>query len=227
MSRKVFTADEVLTAEDVNSFLMDQTVMSFAGTAARGSAIPVPVEGMTSYLEDIDDIRTYNGTSWVSPFGLTLVKAQVVGTAVTSVVVNDAFSAAYDNYKIILDGGTTNTPGNIGLVFGASATGYYAGGTFISYSGGGVSAVQDNNATSFTRAGRGGTNAHVNLEVFSPFLAKQTVFNANYVTTGTASGSGYNSGYHDSAVSYTAFTLVASAGMNLTGGTIRVYGYRN
>jgi hypothetical protein len=180
-----------------------------------------------TYLEDTNLYASWTGSSWVSPFGLTLVAAQTVGSAVTSVVVNNVFSALYDNYKIILEGGTTNTAGNIGLIFGASATGYYAGGTFISYSGGGVSAVQDNNATSFTRAGRGGTNAHVNLDVFSPFLAKQTVFSGNYITTATASGSGFNTGYHDSAVSYTGFTLVASGGMNLTGGTVRVYGYRN
>jgi hypothetical protein len=65
MSRKVFTAGEVLAAADVNSFLMDQTVMSFAGTAARGSAIPSPVEGMVSYLEDSNIFQYYNG-SWTS-----------------------------------------------------------------------------------------------------------------------------------------------------------------
>jgi hypothetical protein len=64
MSRKVFTADEVLTAEDVNSLLMDQTVMSFAGTAARGSAIPFPVEGMVTYLEDSNSMDLWNGSQW-------------------------------------------------------------------------------------------------------------------------------------------------------------------
>jgi hypothetical protein len=64
MSRKVFTAGEVLAAADVNSFLMDQTVMSFAGTAARGSAIGTATEGMTTYLEDSDSLEIYNGTSF-------------------------------------------------------------------------------------------------------------------------------------------------------------------
>jgi hypothetical protein len=66
MPRKVFTAGEVLAAADVNSFLMDQTVMSFAGTAARGSAIPSPVEGMLTYLEDSDEYQSYNGTNYVT-----------------------------------------------------------------------------------------------------------------------------------------------------------------
>jgi hypothetical protein len=64
MSRKVFTAGEVLAAADVNSFLMDQTVMSFAGTAARGSAIPSPVNGMVTYLEDSDSVQIFDGSSF-------------------------------------------------------------------------------------------------------------------------------------------------------------------
>lgn len=64
MSRKVFTAGEVLAASDVNQFLMDQSVMSFPGTAARGSAIPSPVEGMVTYLNDVNALSVYNGTEW-------------------------------------------------------------------------------------------------------------------------------------------------------------------
>ncbi len=46
--RKVFTAGEVLTASDVNDYLMDQSVMVFAGTAARSSAIASPETGKRS-----------------------------------------------------------------------------------------------------------------------------------------------------------------------------------
>lgn len=61
--RKVFTAGEVLQAADVNDFLMDQSVMVFAGTAARGSAIPSPTEGMVTYLQDADELQVYT-TDW-------------------------------------------------------------------------------------------------------------------------------------------------------------------
>ena len=63
--KKTFTAGETLTASDVNTFLMEQSVMVFGGTAARSSAIPTPSEGMTSYLTDIDLLETYNGSSWI------------------------------------------------------------------------------------------------------------------------------------------------------------------
>jgi hypothetical protein len=66
MPKKTFTAGEVLAAADVNTFLMDQSVMTFAGTAARGSAIGTATEGMLTYLEDTDLFQFYNGTIWVN-----------------------------------------------------------------------------------------------------------------------------------------------------------------
>jgi hypothetical protein len=66
MPRKVFTAGEVLTAADVNSNLMDQAVMTFTNAAARTSAISAPVEGMMTYLADVDLFQFYNGTIWVN-----------------------------------------------------------------------------------------------------------------------------------------------------------------
>jgi hypothetical protein len=65
MPRKVFTAGEVLAAADVNEFLQDQAVMTFAGTAARGSAIPTPTEGMLTYLADSDSFEFFDGSSFV------------------------------------------------------------------------------------------------------------------------------------------------------------------
>jgi hypothetical protein len=63
--RRVFSPGEVLTASNTMNYLMDQTVMNFAGTAARGSAIGTAVsEGMVSYLADTNVVQVYNGTDW-------------------------------------------------------------------------------------------------------------------------------------------------------------------
>jgi hypothetical protein len=43
---------------------MDQSVMTFASSGARGSAIASPTEGMITYLEDSNSLQLYNGTSW-------------------------------------------------------------------------------------------------------------------------------------------------------------------
>jgi len=64
LGRKVFTAGDVLTASDVQSYLQDQTVMVFAGTAARSSAISSPTEGMITLQTDTDQLTYYTGSAW-------------------------------------------------------------------------------------------------------------------------------------------------------------------
>jgi hypothetical protein len=64
MSFKTFAAGEKLTSSDVNSYLMQQTVMYFASSTARGSAITSPVEGMVAYLEDSNTYTFWNGSAW-------------------------------------------------------------------------------------------------------------------------------------------------------------------
>lgn len=77
---KLFTAGEVLTAANVNGYLM-QGVMVFADSSARSSAIGTAVaEGMASYLADTDSFEIYDGSSWVGGGDITAVTA---GTALT------------------------------------------------------------------------------------------------------------------------------------------------
>jgi hypothetical protein len=64
--RRVFTAGDVLTASQIQDYLQDQTVMVFAGTAARSSAIATPTEGMFALTTDNDQLDYYNGSAWVS-----------------------------------------------------------------------------------------------------------------------------------------------------------------
>lgn len=70
LGRKTFTAGEVLTAANVQSYLQDQTVMVFAGTAARGSALGTAVlsEGMVTYLQDNNSIEVWDGAAWGTVF---------------------------------------------------------------------------------------------------------------------------------------------------------------
>ena len=61
---KVFAAGEVLTAANVNGYLMEQSVMVFDDSAARGSAIGTPTEGMITYLRDSNGLFYYDGSAW-------------------------------------------------------------------------------------------------------------------------------------------------------------------
>jgi len=62
--RKVFSAGDVLTASDMNS-TVDQTVMVFADSSARTTAIPTPTEGMVTYLLDSNAIQYWTGSAWL------------------------------------------------------------------------------------------------------------------------------------------------------------------
>jgi hypothetical protein len=103
MPREVFIAGQILTAAEMNT-VSDQTVMSFAGTAARGSAIPTPVEGMVTYLNDADRLEVYTN-AW-KPVGGVL---QVVSTTKT-----DTFSTSSTSYVDITGLSVSITPVSVG-----------------------------------------------------------------------------------------------------------------
>jgi hypothetical protein len=218
MSRKVFTAGEVLAAADVNSFLMDQSVMSFAGTAARGSAIPSPVEGMTTYREDIDRLESYTGSQWTSPGDLVLIKQVIGGTNVASVVVTDAFSANYDNYLILIN---ANENSNLSLQFGSNTTGLYEAGYRSSYGAGALTGEFVNNGGSIARAARG--NGIV--EVSQPFNSQRTRYSYRGATKETGQFAWQGSGFVDNNTSFTSFTLTPNTGL-LTATEVTVFAYR-
>jgi len=66
---KTFTAGEVLTASDVMEYLMDQSVLVFAGTAAAAAALPSPAEGQFRFLKDTDSFEVFTGSAWVAAGG--------------------------------------------------------------------------------------------------------------------------------------------------------------
>jgi hypothetical protein len=65
---KDFTTGEVLTAADVDGYLM-QGIWVFASAAARDSAVTSPQEGNACYLKDTNQVLTYSGSAWVAVGG--------------------------------------------------------------------------------------------------------------------------------------------------------------
>jgi hypothetical protein len=111
MPRKTFTAGEVLAAADVNTFLMDQSVMTFADSAARGSAIPSPTEGMVTYLDDSKNVEVFDGTNFTSisssPSGNAVINGAFDiwqrGTSFTNLI-GDGTGRLADRYFITYNG---------------------------------------------------------------------------------------------------------------------------
>lgn len=158
--------------------------------------------------------------------GLWLVKTQTVGSGVSSVTVTGAFSAEYDTYLITYSGGSMSADTAIGCQLGSTTTGYYGAYVYGQYNSTAVAGAGDNNNSKFTYVG-GGDPFTGNGCVFTlnnPFLAKQTYVTSSNVSYSTNAGT--YSGRLANTTSYTAFTLIPFTG-TLTGGTIRVYGYRN
>jgi hypothetical protein len=122
MPRKEFESFTRLDASDVNTYLMDQSVMTFAGTAARGSAIGTAVEGMVTYLEDSNSLQLWDGSSWTSAGGVSSGNAIINGAFeinqrnFTSTTAN--LSYMYDRWRNTIAGDGTVTfsaqtfPGN-------------------------------------------------------------------------------------------------------------------
>jgi hypothetical protein len=79
LGRKVFVAGEILQAAELQGYAVDQSVMVFDDSGARGSAIPSPSEGMVTYRKDDDLVEVFNGSAF-TPVGRVL---QVVSTTKT------------------------------------------------------------------------------------------------------------------------------------------------
>ena len=83
---KTFTAGAVLTASEVNNFLMEQSIMYFATTGARDTAITSPEEGMVAFIGSNDaneGLYVYHGATggwrkgpgWNAPWGFLATSA--------------------------------------------------------------------------------------------------------------------------------------------------------
>jgi hypothetical protein len=158
--------------------------------------------------------------------GLWLVSTQDVGsTPVASVTVTAAFSADYDNYFVTYTGGVASTSNQLRIRMGATNSGYYSQTIYATYGGAGPLAnVPDNNAAQWSFVGRANTNfTYLQMNLSTPFLTTRTFMNTFGISSGDMAAT---AGFLDNATSYTDFDIICSTG-TITGGTIRVYGYRN
>jgi hypothetical protein len=62
---KTFNTGDVLSAADVNGYLM-QGVLVFAGATARDAAITSPQEGQFAFLKDTNVTTYYTGSAWAN-----------------------------------------------------------------------------------------------------------------------------------------------------------------
>ena len=88
-----FTAGNVLTASEVNNYLMEQSVMFFETTGARDSAITAPENGMLCYVTGTGLYYTYVTSAWISSAGEVL---QTVSTFKNDIYTHSTTTTATD-----------------------------------------------------------------------------------------------------------------------------------
>lgn len=92
MPRKNFLNGYPLPASDINTYLMDQSVMTFASATARTSAIASPTEGMLTYLEDTNVFQYYTGSAWADLVSVPSPAQTIIDKSANySIVAGDAY----------------------------------------------------------------------------------------------------------------------------------------
>lgn len=122
---KTFTTGEVLTAGDVNGYLM-QGVLVFASAAARNAAITSPQEGQFAYTKDTNGLWYYDGAAWVASGATGDIEGVTAGVGISgggtsgTVTVTNSMATAIDAKGDLVPGTGADTFSR--LAVGANGT---------------------------------------------------------------------------------------------------------
>ena len=158
--------------------------------------------------------------------GLWLVSTTTIGTGVTSVPVNNCFSSNYQNYRVVISGMNASATGNSAFIVlqGSLGATYFGGGYFMTYGSTVVNGATFNGVALGLWAGITGTGFTATMDITRPNLATPTGMVG--LSSGSQNTNSYQT-YDSNAVAQTGFNFVQVGGPTMTGGVIRVYGYRN
>ena len=98
---KTFTTGEVLTAANVNGYLM-QGIWVFASTAARDAAVTSPQEGNFAFTKDTNGLWYYDGAAWVASGATGDIEGVTAGIGISgggtsgTVTVTNSMATAID-----------------------------------------------------------------------------------------------------------------------------------
>lgn len=131
---KTFVSGAVLTAGEVNTYLMEQAVMTFADSTARDAAVTSPSEGMVCYLADTNYVQVYDGSAWnnvITAAGVANSRVERVEYTTTGTFVKASYPwAKYAKITVVggggAGGGTTSTTAGQGSVGGGGGGGGWA-----------------------------------------------------------------------------------------------------
>jgi hypothetical protein len=122
---KTFTTGEVLTAGDVNGYLM-QGINVFTNATARDAAITVPAEGQFAFTKDTNSLWYYDGAAWVASGATGDIEGVTAGVGISgggtsgTVTVTNSMATAIDAKADLIAGTGADTFSR--LAVGANGT---------------------------------------------------------------------------------------------------------
>jgi hypothetical protein len=210
VNTSLFTAGDTLRIQNIGAGACVVTAGTATVTSAGLLSIPQWGGGTLYFTTAAAAVYFPNATT---AGGLTLIKAQTIGTTVGSVTVTGAFSSTYDNYLITVNGGVASTTNGAGLTLGATATGYYRAGNYTTFTATTVAGVQAANAASWADVLYGNTSSlYGTIYLYSPNLAKLTFFTASMIYGDTGGLNLTQGGMLNNTTQYTDFTFTATTG---------------
>lgn len=220
----LFNAGDTLTIQNIGAGV--STITAGTATVVSAGALAVTQNAGGVLFFTSASAAIYYPFAGASASALVLVKSQTIGTAVSTIVVNDAFSATFDNYLIKVNGGVGSNNLSFDLQLNGITTGVYNYGILRGTFSGSTPEYQGFSAqTVFNQAVTGSPQSLAGkFEIDSPFLNQQKTYRSYFSRFDTLQTQGTVHGFVNSTLSATGFTFTIF-GQTATGGTIRVYGF--
>jgi hypothetical protein len=93
MPRKDFLDGDALPASDLNTYLMDQAVQTYATTTARNTALPTPTDGQVTTEAEDKNLKLYYDRWRPLPFAMNSGRVTITGTGAVTATAAITFAA--------------------------------------------------------------------------------------------------------------------------------------
>lgn len=201
-----------------------------------------PYTGQIIFETDTGYLRVWDGSAWdylsqkqddtvgLGPVGgLVYLASSTISGTTSYVEFANVFSSTYTNYRVEIANIHADAQGSLMIYFGTSlgSTGYY-GSMYYDRSDGGLTGVVRGHNNGFIYLmltdNQAGNKSSGSYDILNPQASTRTVVTGTY--HGRVSYAGWSGGSNASDTSWVTCRFANDTG-NLTGGSIRIYGYRN
>ena len=225
---KDFVTGEVLTAADVDGYLMQGTWV-FADAAARTAAVTSPQEGNMSYLKDTNSTEYYTGSAWAAVGaaggGMTLLSTTTLSGATTTISVS---ATGYVNLFVQVTGVDQSGSGAFRLAINGD-TNLTQSLQYLNYTDG-VQGADGLNSTYYqSHSSKSGNTNNVytyniyNVTSTNSYKTILSVF--GYLDGSDRNAMDWGAGFYRSNSAITSLVFSPASG-TFSAGTVKVYGVK-